>query len=730
MKLPGFLARNKLFYLAIFGVFTGAALILGLSMTSSRAYADACEAYYPPGGRDCHHGYFSYSRYATFGQNVYDNGIPSGVNSAAELRNTVRNYMDCSSYTSTGLLQNASSQHATGSAFIILTMLGYPAGTYKHEACQQYNRWSALIGDYEDANLIRWNVYRSWSGNTYHLNNMADDGWFVDSGSSYVIEFLTPDRSGVLYTIKRDCANPVGTLRPLRGLEPPTGSFSVRCNRVWGTAYDPDTPSRSTEVRIIYSSNGAPVQYRIADAATNTFEANPTPSAVQSDIFTVSVRVQARDTTTDVWYNLPGSPKTMGPCLVPEPTCTGFTITPSVPDPNTRFNITASVTYGSSAEAIAVLNDADGEFYLRVARPDGSYLYSNSNVTPVTRSGGRLSVTVNNLGPAGGTGLYTVLWGIAGSINNVGEANCGGNGTVIGPDGNPNPPAQFPVVDKPFFTIDGGDGSAGAGMNAGGVDCAVAANDRAGLVSWNRGSSAGYAGAGTQYAALALNYLQEFASGQSSSTYRPTRLSFANTDTTGDSVNVTGGFYGGKFGGMECTPDYFTNAAGVTTGNVTIGATSVANGSRQVRYVRGNVYISGNIAFSGSYANAGQVPSFTVVVEGNIYIAPNVTQLDGIYIAQPTSAGAGGNIYTCASAPFTAAPLGTGLFNTCNNPLIVNGSFSAKQVWLLRTSGTVTTTPSEQFNLSPEQWLSTPFGNGLNKRESGYDSITSLPPVL
>jgi len=118
-------------------------------------------------------------------------------------------------------------------------------------------------------------------------------------------------------------------------------------------------------------------------------------------------------------------------------------------------------------------------------------------------------------------------------------------------------------------------------------------------------------------------------------------------------------------------------------------------------------------------------------VKGNIYIAPGVTQLDGFYIAQASSGSAtNGVIYTCASAPFTAAPLNRNLQNTCSTALTVNGSFNARQVWLLRTAGTLSTTPAEKFNYVPELWLSAPFDNGLGGTSGDYDSITSLPPVL
>src|SRR6185437_4299613 len=165
-----------------------------------------------------------------------------------------------------------------------------------------------------------------------------------------------------------------------------------------------------------------------------------------------------------------------------------------------------------------------------------------------------------------------------------------------------------------------------------------------------------YAGAGTQYAAYALNHLQDYASAQTGAggtSADPTMLAFANDG--GGGVNVGSGLFGGQFGGgSNCIRDFFANATNVQNGNITIGAQSIANSTSKAVYVKGNVYINGNITFSGSYANVGEIPSYNVIVEGNIYIAPNVTQLDGLYVAEPTNAGAGGIIYTCAPSPFNA----------------------------------------------------------------------------
>lgn len=388
--------------------------------------------------------------------------------------------------------------------------------------------------------------------------------------------------------------------------------------------------------------------------------------------------------------------------------CAGMTIDPGRPDPHTPYTVTANVGYSSTANA-SLARSLD-KFYLDVNGPSVSY--NNGNIG-TSQNGSTITASVG-LGASNNTGSYTVSYGMSGP---AGPAACSGS---------------FVIADQPTTTIGGGDTESGVGMSSGGVDCAAPADDKAGLVGWNLGASNGYAGAGTQYAALALNHLQDFATAQGSGLV-PTGLAFANTSDGG--INIPSGLFGGQFGGMSCAPDYFAGATGVQNGNITVNTTAVANGTHTTLYVKGNVYISGPITYSGSYASVADIPSYSVIVEGNIYIAPGVSQLDGLYVAEPTVVGgvpSGGIIYTCTSAPFTAAPLNANLYSTCKtSPLTVNGSFVARQVWLLRTFGSDSGASSENFNFSPETWLSIPPASGSGNSTSGkYDAITSLPPVL
>lgn len=305
------------------------------------------------------------------------------------------------------------------------------------------------------------------------------------------------------------------------------------------------------------------------------------------------------------------------------------------------------------------------------------------------------------------------------------------------------------VASKPYLKVYGGDVSVGGGLETAPDTCTN--NAEAAVVSWNKLPAGGFAGAGAQYAVQAVKGITEFASAQGNSGGAPvpTGLSFANTWT-----NVPANNYGGYYGGVKCITNYYGQkpASGVqpfaslasgtgtyeSIGNTTFSGGTLNPGDRWTIYVDGDLFIAGDIRFGGSW-QPNDMPFLKVVVRGNIYISgPGVTQLDGVYIAQPNGAGVGGTIYTCATG-FAPPNLANGAFyNSCTNKLTVNGAFIARSVEFGRTRGSLRqSTPAEAsgsnniaevFNYGPAFWIVQPPGS--NGQEDKYDSITSLPPVL
>jgi hypothetical protein len=409
--------------------------------------------------------------------------------------------------------------------------------------------------------------------------------------------------------------------------------------------------------------------------------------------------------------------------------CAGVISSIVAPDPKQAFNLTASVSFNPSAAAAADFG------------PDTMSITFNgatkSTKSP-TISGGlaRLTMAV----PATNkTGVLLVTWNVSGP--QAPTVSCSDDITI---------------ADEPYFTVPNGDVQAGApmGLNApmGGTDCStIGADYDAGIVSWNQEIDGNYAGAGTGYAAFALSYLQDFASAQGSTTgnaKQPTGLSFSNRSFNGPdgnkNVDLSGSgndTYGGNYGLESCMPNFVAKLGTPKPVGTPVPA---PNPSGNVTfYVKGDVFLTSNVAiFGGSYVNLGKIPSYAIVTTGgNIYISGSVTRLDGLYVSEPDGTGIGGNIYTCTTVPSAALQNGdtnltidlANYYTDCKNPLTVNGSFVARQVWLLRTGGTLYGgTPTEKFNFAPEVWLGLPLGtktggSGVSKQ---YDAITSLAPTL
>lgn len=311
------------------------------------------------------------------------------------------------------------------------------------------------------------------------------------------------------------------------------------------------------------------------------------------------------------------------------------------------------------------------------------------------------------------------------------------------------------VVGMPYVKVYGGDVRVGGGVGATSQTCA--SNNSAAIKTYNNGASE-FTGSGTQFAAFSTGFVDRFVSGQFNDLgarpnigSAPTRLTFAN--------NAGGSGWGGGFGN-NAGPCYnyveklAANPDDSKVGPTNVNGRSLGVGDKFVQYVKGNAYIGGSITYNnGARTSAAQIPLYVLVVEGDIFIDDSVTQLDGLYVAVPTSSTTGGNIYTCAFVNGASATLPSTTFlsgtNNCKRQLVVNGAFAAKQVKFGRDCGSLrwSTTnertqyfggtneqacgndnhAAEVFNFTPEVWIRSVSGNGDSTK---YDSISSMPPVL
>ena len=313
------------------------------------------------------------------------------------------------------------------------------------------------------------------------------------------------------------------------------------------------------------------------------------------------------------------------------------------------------------------------------------------------------------------------------------------------------------VVSKPYISIYGGDVSVGkAAPRAGDTVCTE--NTSAQILGWQRLTGLTYTGAGTQIAIFAINTIDQFASGQERSTTNPKSLTFANTGNATASSTYGGGLASTN---ISCAANYWspsgsstpvtinpaTNGTFQSTGNtnINVNPAGIGAGHDVTIYVNGNAYISGNILYDPtrtSYTNIDQIPSFRLIVQGNIYVAPTVTELHGTFVAVDNGSGTAGKFYTCSSG--FGAPTPAELDGPClNNFLRVYGSVIADTIKLNRTGGTLSqatvsdtynhnvhppgsrTGPAERFIYTPESWLTSEFNTG-----GDAGSYKNQPPVL
>ncbi len=306
------------------------------------------------------------------------------------------------------------------------------------------------------------------------------------------------------------------------------------------------------------------------------------------------------------------------------------------------------------------------------------------------------------------------------------------------------------VVGMPYVKVYGGDVRVGGGV--GGTSQACAFNNAATIKTYSTPTT----GSGTQFAAISSGFIDRFVSGQYNPLgatpdigNAPTKLTFAN--------NAGGSGYGGGFGSAGACYNYVEKLPDDTqtsTGATAINGHTLGVGAKEIKHVKGNAYISGNIAYnSGTRTSSAQIPLYELVVEGDIYIDSSVTQLDGIYVAIPTSSSAGGNIYTCAFVSGASATLPSTTYQSgpsnCKRQLVVNGAVAAKQIKFGRDCGSLILSQAneptnlndggtnaqtcgnsnhaaEVFNFTPEVWIRSSSATGSTK----YDSISSLPPIL
>lgn len=723
---------RKVFTSIVLGLLL-ACLRLACHSTLSFAAAYPCNINAPYGLQPCQ-GYFNGGQGTpTQVYNDFDNVLPApalkNVTNAGNFESIVRGYLYSGNY-----------QSQIGGAFIIDTMLNH--GSFRNAggnnagvnyAKNNFARWQQLVDHYANAPNgasygVKWNVqpsYAQYCGspskptlNSTYLPNIQDDVFhaticpFGFTNGTPIIEFYW---SGGNFQLGKGCANVEMSDSAIPVDNAPTGTITLSCNiSSWQqvATVNFSDPDGSTTGYITTGgwtsgtvSSGGSRQITIPQSATSPY--NPQ---------TVSLWVKDVGKVGTNQYQVVGTANTQVPCATLS--CGSMSVTPAQLDPFMAFSMTVNVTNSvNQAPAGATMN-------LKVAPPAGA-TYTYNSTQNAGGSGGVSTATFTGIGPTNASGVYTATWTLQWA-----------SGSKVCSD-------TLPVVYMPYLSVFGGDVSAGSSPESSSGSCVPVTNANSGIYSWNNHTT-DFSGGGAQYAVDALGAIVDFASSQNASNSAPTSLSFANYFTPANAswLNQSQGLFGG-YAALSAPDCDFTSdiTTPPTVGDTTIGAATVANGTQNVQYVQnGDVYINGNIVYanSGGGWTATQIPYFRlVVVGGNIYIGSNVTQLDGLYVAEPSAGGIGGHIYTCATAlGVPADPTIAGFFSTCNKQLVINGAFIASQVQFLRTFGSVgqakntdsisSNHSGEVFNYTPELWVPR-AGNAPN---DSYTAITGLPPVL
>lgn len=649
-------------------------------------------------------------------------------------------------------------QHV-GASYIVNTMRGYNAGRSIYPGGTNsavYDDWVARV---DSPNVTAQVITDTFIYNTAFDQFSNDvvryydkwDGWTT----SRVLAFYV--NGSLSYEIKLDCGNPVGNMIPLPQPQP----TNVACG---GLAINPTKPIKGNFVQMtgFVTYSGGPVPpvinspgMKVSGPAGTFYPGASLGGGGGTLTIAAGLPLNAAGTYTAQWTININEHKPVvcsGVFTVWPPTvatCGSLTVS-SDPLPNQPISITGTITYTGGPDPASTSGPS-----MTVTGP------GSTQVTGTTLGGSSGTVTIPSNLKVSAPGTYTAHW--SANINELGTVSCSGT---------------FEVLQHPYVQVNGGDVVAGAGFaapNSSGsvVPCSAAPRDTsAGIAACNSKTGPNYDGAGDEYAAYALSYIQEFATAQTHNP--PTGLSFSNINDTG-SVNAAGGMFGGMFGSVANCVDYWGNippsavhstwpggsdytigaggiaASGTHTyfvtatgsGPLMTEAVQIPDGAHLTVYIDGDLRIKGNITYqNSSWSSTNDIPSLRVIVHGSIFIDNAVTRLDGTYVAVPDSTYATatnlygspkpGTISTCSKNNTSYDPTAAGANPVvdCNNQLTVNGSFVANQIWLLRTHSTLGVAgsePAEIFNYNPATWLAP---GSEDQIKPIYQSVQGLPPVL
>lgn len=734
--------------------------VMSLSLVQGKASAAyTAAAWCGNWAGDLCHGYFDGGDASGYnGGDLIAGGIPSSVNSATEFINYVCGKL------------NGTARDRMGASMIIDEMMGY---SHDRQDCGTtiYNAWAQRVRDYAAAPStsgygVDW--FRTISApnrDSAYASDINDDVFHIDmnGGNITVVDFYYP---GGAFQINRNCANLVGPTGPLPSWGKMVGSSvakdsngnnitggSIAAGRTinWTHTVNDDgsvgptrTPTITGSIRKWVIKNGTTLSNVYTPAYSQSFTVGNSISKGDNQTTTNPGDIGKKycehitGDHTSSYDNTSFSSASACVLVVTPPTVTPSTsITPSPVGIGQTYTATSTLT---NSEGLAGSVTATWRTWL----DGGDQIYGTAGDAPNGSVDGPRAVTV----PANGSVTFGTRTGTADAthayvcteIYNV----TGQSGTIITID---HDKTCSPIVARPYFSVLGGDVAAGPGFGADGAP-------GAGIIGTNNDGSPDYNGSSAQLAALALGKITSFTTSQNpnggvgpawtnslTGSYVPSMLGFANTAPP---VGVS--TYGGNFNQVNWqVQDYYatTPNGGLFPGFATAsgnysssgmnlnGGTIAADGRKIVLKVNGDVYIKSNIIYAAASV-LSDIPQFELIVSGNIYVDSNVSELDGIYVAQGDGTNTGKFVSCSDSTP--QALYGSGNIATCNQQLVVNGAVAAQKVILNRTYGDINgggiphpQAPGEVIRFTPLLWMPSAIGGSGT---GGWQSVTSLPPIL
>ena len=715
-------------------------LVVAVACMFVSGYMSAAHAW-PVYGRQEFYGYFK-NKYDNWGDDVWNSGIPTSVNTANEFI----------TYVKAKLAKGTNTQDGVGAAFIIQTMIG-SSRTLPPSAAQIAD-WEARVRYADSKGWITWGKTVNYKLTSYYQGpcsgancdqggpDPTDDAFYEHSTTHSASAIVFTDGSKTVYQLRYACANPIGVISPLADSPEYTMSGS---STVSDTTVVPGQTVTFTHKLTNAGPDSAPnVSWRVYDQ-NGTSKANGSYST-----FTQSTKTVNTNNVTVPNNALPGTKYCQYVHYSPKDENGGsgdssqacatviadFNLTPTVTASATSVQQGDNVTFTykvynpgptpSTTTTCKVVGNQHGSGYTPLPQQDTNRtsdagysapgttcpqnFYVNATVTVATET-----VNVGNLSP----GSYVCRSLVINPKDENGGYRASAEACVV-------------IAKTPYVQFLGNDVWAGGGFSSISPTCNNAADITTSSHKLGDNSIAGSLG---EYGAFALGEITNFGSASQAIT-SPTaalgkQLTFSNVD------NNNLGYYAAA---QHCMTDYVALYSGTAVtaepatidvggrptgtwqvnGNRTFHGT-MPNGSEQIYLVNGNVTIDADLKYSNSYGGLADIPSLVIIATGDILVKGAVTQMDGLFVTK-------GTFKTCSDAP-----AGNLSVNDCNKQLTVNGAVIANAVSLMRTFGADGNNdndrkkPAEIFNFSEEMYL--------NSALTGSTSITprivdedDLPP--